>query len=271
VHPFIDRIVTYVKYRSKQRVKLMPKYRAPLLDLLLLLTPVRAEGKGKIRVGASRDGGYVMLDDFSSIDAALSLGIGPDISWDHALADRGLPVWQYDHTISVLPSEHPLCRFEPKRIVNQSASSQDLPLTVLLQQFAGKQLILKMDIEGDEWDVLAGLSPGLLATCRQIVVEFHDFISIENQAWRDQARRALALLARDFGVVHVHGNNLSKHIVFDDLVLPDSLEVTFANRSFYKLGATDETFPGRMDKRNNPYFPDFNLGHFRFGHDKENS
>ncbi len=177
---------------------------------------------------------------------------------------KGIPVWQFDHTIKSLPQEHPLFRFEQKRIVSQSSSIQDKTLTTLLQQITGKEFVLKMDIEGDEWDVLAQLDPGLLSNCRQMVVEFHDFLSIGNPSWRDKAHQALAHLTGDFGVVHVHGNNLSKHIVTGNLSLPDSLEVTFANRQFYKLEATSETFPGPWDKMNNPYFPDFDLGRFQF-------
>jgi hypothetical protein len=258
----LNRVLSYVKCRWNQRVKLAHEDRASLIELLAQLTPQQAQGVRKIRVGAVHDGGYVMLDDFQGVEVALSLGIGPDVSWDYALAERGIPVWQFDHTIDKLPKEHPLFRFEQKRIVSQSSSIHDLTLAALLQQLAGKQFILKMDIEGEEWEVLAQLPPGLLGNCRQMVVEFHEFLSVKNPAWRDRARQALVLLAKDFGVVHVHGNNLSKHIIFDDFSLPDSLEVTFANRRFYKLGATAETFPGPWDKKNNPYFPDFDLGRF---------
>jgi Methyltransferase FkbM domain len=258
------RVLSYVKYRWNQRVHLSGEYHAPLLALLALLAPRQAAGMRKVRVGTSRDGGYVMLDDFQGIDVALSLGIGPDVSWDFDLAQRGIPVWQYDHTISSLPKEHPLFRFEQKRIVSQGSSIHDLTLTELLQKLGRQQSVLKIDIEGDEWDVLAQLEPHLLNNCRQMVIEFHDFIAIKNPAWSDQARQALLLLATVFGVVHVHGNNLSKHIISNGLSLPDSLEVTFANRQFYKLETTEEIFPGRYDKRNNPYFPDFTLGRFQF-------
>jgi hypothetical protein len=224
----------------------------------------QAQGKCKMRVGSSRDGGYVMLDDFKGIDAALSLGIGPDVSWDYAMAERGIPVWQYDHTIISLPQEHPLFHFEPKQIVAQNSSCESVTLNTVLRKLAGKQLVLKMDIDGDEWEVLAQLEPDLLSNCRQIVIELHHFLSIGNSAWRSQALQALNRLSRDFGVVHVHGNNLSKHIIVDNYSLPDSLEVTFANHRFYNLEPTDETFPGPRDRKNNLFFPDFHLGRFQF-------
>jgi len=260
----LQRITTYVKWRWNQRVRLSEDCRDPLFSLLALLTPMRAKGRRKRRVGLSRDGGYVMLDDFEGIDAALSLGVGPDVSWDYDLAEKGIPVWLYDHTITAPPREHPLFRFEARKIVLPGASGKGVTLNALLQELDGKQLVLKMDIEGDEWEVLSRLEPGLLENCRQIVVEFHHFLSIGNLAWREQARRALDFLVKDFGVVHVHGNNLSKHIVLDGHCFPDSLEVTFANRRYYQLEPTNETFPGSYDRKNNLYFQDIHLGRFQF-------
>jgi hypothetical protein len=269
VEPFINRIASYLVHRWNQRVRLGRENHAQLVALLALLRPMRAHGHRKIRVGSNRDGGYVMLDDFEKIDVALSLGIGPDVSWDRAIAERGIPVWQYDHTIAATPSQHPLFHFEPKRIVNQAASKRDLAFSDLLRQHGPKPFILKIDIESDEWEILAQLPPGLLANCRQIVIELHEFLSIADQAWRDRARQALLVLAKDFAVVHVHGNNLSKHIISGGLDLPDSLEVTFAHRRYYRLEPTQETFPGPADRKNSPYFPDFQLGRFQFPSDGE--
>jgi len=265
VDQFLNRVISYLVYRWNQRVQLKPEAHGPLMDLLALLKPMQARSQRKIRIGSNRDGGYVMLDDFAKLDGAFSLGVGRDISWDYAIAERGIPVWQYDHTIDALPKMHPHFHFAPRKIVSQSSSPNEIELASLLKKWTGKQIIMKMDIEGDEWEVLSRLDSHLLASCRQLVIEFHDFLSVENPAWHDRARQALLVLGNDFSVVHVHANNISKHIVSHGLTLPDGLEVTFANRLRYQLEPTDETFPGPNDRKNNPYFPDFHLGRFQFG------
>jgi hypothetical protein len=76
------------------------------LSVLGMLRPHRAAGFSKIRVGRENDGGYVMLDDFSGVSAAYSLGIKDDVSWDLQMADRGLTIYMYDHTIDALPMSH---------------------------------------------------------------------------------------------------------------------------------------------------------------------
>src|SRR5262249_15949851 len=63
---------------------------------LALLEPCSVEGIKKIRMGAEHDCGFVMLNDFAGISKALSLGIGWDVSWDLAVAERGIPVFQFD-------------------------------------------------------------------------------------------------------------------------------------------------------------------------------
>jgi len=258
------RVLAYFTHRWNQRVKLEPGYHAQLVKLFTLLAPQQARGMRKMRVGADRDGGYVMLDDFEKIGAAVSLGIGPDVSWDRAMAEKGIPVWQFDHTVATTPEQHPLFHFEPKRVVSEPTSPQDVAFGDLLQRQTGKQFVVKMDIEGDEWNVLRLLPLGRLGGCRQIVVELHNFLSVVDSEWRDHAMQTLLVLNKEFAVVHIHGNNLAKHIVTGDLDLPDALEITFANRNFYEFEPTLENFPGPEDRKNNPYFPDFRLGRFQF-------
>jgi hypothetical protein len=77
-----------------------------VLKALRMLRPHKAAGFSKIRVGRQNDGGYVMLDDFSGISAAYSLGISDDVSWDLQMADHGMTIYMYDHTIPALPASH---------------------------------------------------------------------------------------------------------------------------------------------------------------------
>ena len=60
-----------------------------ILRLAAVLEPRRAIGFEKIRIGGPNDGGYVMIDHFSDVAAAYSLGVGPDVSWDVDIAEIG--------------------------------------------------------------------------------------------------------------------------------------------------------------------------------------
>src|SRR5579862_6742486 len=82
-----------------------------ILRLLRMLRPMRAQGIGQIRLGCGGDGGYVLDDALVGIRDAISIGIGSDVSFDLDLADRGVTVHQYDHTVEGPPATHPNFRF----------------------------------------------------------------------------------------------------------------------------------------------------------------
>jgi len=64
-----------------------------------LILPKEVVGKKRILLGEKNDGCYVLLDDFENIKYAYSFGIYTNIQFDKALADKGIDVYMYDHTI----------------------------------------------------------------------------------------------------------------------------------------------------------------------------
>jgi hypothetical protein len=234
------------------------------LEVLRLLTPYRAKGVRKARFGSPNDGGYILIDDFDSIDAALSFGIGDNVEWDVSVADRGVPVYQFDHTIDAPPVSRQDLIFAKKRVVPQVAPGCET-LNELAERH-GKagvpSLILKIDIEADEWAVFDVTTAAALSCFAQIVGEFHGFGSMIDPQWNARARRVFEKITRQFGVVHVHATNYAGFHSVANVTVPEALEITFANRSRYRLVATDEVFPGPLDAPNNPYVVDLHLGKF---------
>ena len=64
-----------------------------------LILPKEVIGKKRILLGEKYDGCYVLLDDFINIKIAYSFGISRNIQFDKALADKGIDIYMYDHTI----------------------------------------------------------------------------------------------------------------------------------------------------------------------------
>jgi len=237
------------------------------LELLRLLAPNRAEGFHKARFGSAHDGGYVLIDDFDGIAAAFSFGIAQDANWDAAIADRGVPVYQFDHTIEATPISRPDLIFTKARIVAEPAQG-GCTIDELVRRHGSPgqaSLILKTDIEGDEWAVLDAASEEALSCFAQIVGEFHHFgSSMWESDGYEQVLRVFKKLTRNFGVVHVHACNVHPLSNVGNVMVPQILELTFANRRRYSLGATDEIFPGPLDGTNDASLPDIHLGRFMY-------
>jgi hypothetical protein len=237
-----------------------------ILNLMAYFKPKRVSGFNKIRLGQDGDGGYVLLDDFATVSGALSLGISDDCSWDLEIAARGINVHQYDHSVDGPPTGHPRFWFFKKMISAQMSDQSDTlgsALAKLPPPEAG-HIVLKIDIEGYEWEVLDAASPDELARFSQIVGEFHSFSNLLDPTWRARAQRVMRKLHSVFDVVHVHANNYGPLLVIANVPVPEALEVTLANRAMYHCEETDELFPTAIDQPNLEERPDIFLGNLRF-------
>ncbi len=240
---------------------------ATFLALARLCSPCSTVGQRKIRLGRVNDGGYVMLDDFAGIVAAYSFGVGDDISWDVEIAQRGVPTYQLDDTLDQSPTPHSNLTFIPAKI-GSSADSAGETIKGLLDRYSpgagSASLILKIDIEGDEWSVFDDVDVDDLSRFAQIVCEFHDFHRATEPLWYHRALRVMQKLRLNFEVVHVHGNNYAGHIAIANVPFPQVLEITFANRARYRFTACEEIFPTSLDQPNTLTAPDLFLGSFKF-------
>ncbi len=239
-----------------------------MLYLLKRLEPVTVNGFGKIRVGKEHDGGYIMLDDFAGIEAAYSIGINNDISWDKQVAAYGIDIFQYDHTIDTLPEQNPHFRWSKIGlgvVDNPAASLESLPSLITRNGHeACNEMLLKFDIEDAEWDVFGALDSAYLKQFRQIVGEFHFFnLATDRPRFNKMLRTVLALTAHH-SVVHVHANNCAAWCITGAVPIPSVLEFTFVRNEGKTFSPFTETFPTRLDMPNYPFRPDYPLGSFKF-------
>ena len=217
-----------------------------------------------VRLGRDYDGGYVMLDDFEGIKNAYSGGIADDVSWDEAIAERGIDVFMYDPTIDQLPKEHPKFHWVKEGLIG--IPTPKYPELKTLSSFIEKNghvddrnMILKLDIEGTEYGLFQQIELDTLLQFKQIVVEFHDlmYINVENIIGM-----ALDKLNATHQLVHVHANNFDTYLVRGGLVLPNTIEGTFLRRSDYKFIKSRKFFPTALDRPCHPKKPEINLGYW---------
>jgi hypothetical protein len=118
----------------------------------------------------------------------------------------------------------------------------------------GHRVFLKMDIEGSEYGLIAGiLEHHQRLNC--VVVEFHR-VGQSVERFND----AIATLQRQFQIVHVHGNNYSPYDTQHDF--PETVEVTLIHNDLMRQPAAAASWayprPG-LDFPNLPSQPDHRL------------
>ena len=238
------------------------------LDTLRMLRPRKLIGSDKIRLGRLHDGGYVMVDRLDNIEAAYSLGINDDVSWDLDVAARGVPCFQYDPTIDALPQQHPLFNWKPVWIggdVDPSANRETLEsLIVQNGHEKSSSLILKCDIEGAEWSLLQQTPSRVLRQFRQMVFEFHNLGMLADPHHGNNVRNAFLNLTSSHYVVHVHANNFAGWQVVGGIPVPAVIELTLLRKDEGEFGLSDETFPMELDMSCNSESADMYLGRFEY-------
>jgi hypothetical protein len=183
------------------------------------------------RKGDDRDGGYVIVDDLAMNDTLLSIGIGDNISFDIGCESQVSKIVLVDGSVpnfEVPNSKYFLLR--KKLAANENHS--DITIDQLLNTFPSEEYILKIDIEGDEWEVVSSLLPTTMTKFRQIIIEFHDLI---NLAKSELILSALINLSRTHFPIIAHPNNIGGYRIIGSDIFPNVLETTWLRRDTYDL------------------------------------
>lgn len=222
------------------------------------LKPIKLANCTLKRFGADNDGGYLMCANLlDTVQSAYSYGIDGRDEWGCAVGENyGLPVHQYD---CFNPSK-PVCPgakfiFYEECVGDHAAIIQNRRFDTLANQIQknndrNKDLVIKMDVEGSEWDSLMATHEELFSHVKQLVVEFH---GVEDKKYISVIRK----LKKTFYIAHVHFNNHSCSI-FKRPFPARVYEVLFVNK---KIGIVDETdaiplLPNPLDAPNDPHSGD---------------
>lgn len=178
--------------------------------ILAELQPVALKNCTFKRFGSANDGGYVMCENLiEPIDAAYSYGVGPNADWDCDISrNYHVPVHQYD----CFDPARPTCDggtfdFHNECIANQAGTKDGHVFDTLENQIRkngdlDRHFIIKMDIEGAEWDALLAAPDELLESVPQITMEMHGYDD-------PKIVEVLQKLKRHFYLVNLHFNNWS--------------------------------------------------------------
>lgn len=238
-----------------------------VFEALRQLAPRDATGVGKIRIGGPGDGGYVLLDRLHPSQVVMSFGIGPSVAFDLEMAERGHLIHLFDHTIDTLPGEHPGFIWHREGIAGAADPAAALfTLADHLRKLPddARDPILKIDVEGAEWDALAASPSAVLARFAQIAIEMHDLLNLEDPAFNRRVQNALRALAADFVPVHVHGNNFGGLGFTGGFPMVETLEITYARRDLFPTAPSNTFYPTPHDSPNFDERADYPLWFFPF-------
>lgn len=201
------------------------------IDRLRQLFPLKVSSNiSWKRFGTPGDGGYLLSDDISESDICVSLGIGDNYSFDLDIAKSCGQVLMFDHTIP--PPKHLDSNMDFKKIGIATLESENFTTVekIVSGLPEGSDLILKIDVEGAEWEVLESLTPDTLLRFRQIAAEFHNLHSIHDSELFKRIVDSLSKISQTHLLANFHVNNWASHVLVAGVPFPDVVEVTYLRR-----------------------------------------
>jgi Methyltransferase FkbM domain len=183
-----------------------------------LLQPVALANCQLERFGERNDGGYLMCGNLlGEVRSGYSYGISGYDKWGCDISTKlEVTVHQYD----CFNTTRPACRagrtvFHEECVGATAETVEGRTFDTVANQFAkngdsSKRIVLKIDVEGAEWDSLLAAPDATLQQIDQMSVEFH-WVRDESSRWVLDERyfRLVLRLKQFFEVGHIHFNNAS--------------------------------------------------------------
>jgi hypothetical protein len=227
-----------------------------------------------IRCGSMNDGGYVIADNLDSTNQVLSFGVGSNFDFESDLAKKGKVIYMFDGTLKNTPKNTLNVNFINKNVYGSSFIESeklkpnrndnylhinDIFSKNLIRDAAGKlvalnldsDILLKMDIEGAEYDAITSLEKFYFDSFSQIVIEFHDIYRNLFQG-ENKLIKSIAILNKTHELISIHGNNFGAYLTFNGNDYPDVIETTWLRKDLANFENSENHFNSKLAAPNNP-------------------
>jgi hypothetical protein len=216
-----------------------------------------------IRIGGKNDGGYVVPNDLNGINFCFSPGVGKISNFENELSLRKIKSFLADYSVDYDLKDHPMIDFEKKflgPITYKNYINLKDWITSKINYEDNSDLILQMDIEGDEYDILRSMDLITLKKFRIILIEFHNLHYIFDEFYYKKIYKIFEILSEYFYCSHIHPNNDVDFIVKSKkITIPSVMEFSFIRKDRAKIISNNLEFPIELDQPNNPNKKDVQL------------
>ena len=248
----LDKLNLYLEKKTNTKL---------VFDTLKKLMPYEV-GFELIRLGENSDGGYLLPKDFAEIKYCYSAGVGFVTQFEKDLEEK------FDIKSKMLDICDVPKNLLPKKskFIKKKLSINKSDQNISINEFIDTQdeIILKLDIEGDEYSNLIDLDEKKIPYIRILILEIHDLRNLRSPFFFKIFNEVVEKLSKYFYFCHLHPNNTSKVKKIGKLKIPDMLELTLINKKRVKFVPSKKLkLPHALDKKTDPskmeiYFQPYN-------------
>lgn len=222
-----------------------------------------------IRLGNKYDGGYVIPN--LPYEKLITFSYNNDISFDIDFRNKFKSnVYLFNPLITTC-NEIGFTHYsngvynQNKNIDFNNHNFLCLEVNTIFNDIIDNSLLLKIDLEGYEYDVVAKMDEENLKKIMVIVGEFH-WLGTEETL--QKKIECFEKLNKYFYPIHIHANNHSPLLQRDNFYfIPDVAEITYLRKDLYDgkdIRITDKKFPTVLDFPNHGGIPDINFSFYPF-------
>ena len=195
--------------------------------ILKKLLPFKTEYQ-LIRLGDDGDGGYLLPNDLNGIKYCFTAGVGHTCEFEKQLLEKyNIISTMIDPIINeevIIPNK--------LKFINKKISGFEENNAITINNFIDKSedFILKIDIEGQEYENLIAISEDKLSKARILIIEFHHLRELRSNFFNNLFNKIINKILQNFIVCHTHVNNGGKVKYLKSIKVPDIIEMTFINK-----------------------------------------
>ncbi len=249
----INRIKDIIKNQLRKRRLYVEKSTSvkDVVSLIKKMHPVQTSIP-LIRLGSSKDGGYLVPDDLKNIAACFSPGVGRMSDFEMACLSKGMKLFLADKSVDHPGIEEPQLKFLKKYVgpfTNEDYITLDDWVKDSIKENK-EDLMLQMDIEGFEYACILNMSEQLLKQYRIIVIEFHNLHKMWNKEFFKIVELTFLKLISYHNCVHIHPNNIKKPYELYGVAIPPVMEITFLRKDRGEVLGYSKEYPNPLDEDN---------------------
>jgi hypothetical protein len=202
------------------------------------------------RIGNLNDGGYLIPNILNEIEFNISPGVGLCTAFENDLLQYGIKSFLIDGTVDY-NGKH----FFLKKNLSAYNDSKNITLNSFIANNStinkSSNLMLQMDIEGAEIENLLSVTEETLKKFKVLVIEFHDFESLNNISFLKLYHSVFIKILKYFTIIHIHPNNFGKVVDLNNKKIPDIMEFTFIRNDLMRYKKNIKySLPHLEDKKN---------------------
>ena len=222
-------------------------------DIINYFIPKRLENINLQRIGDENDGGYLVPNILNDIKYCFSAGVGHTNQFETELNELNIESFLAD--FSVDESVRDLRKFNfIKKYISSFDSEKTKNINLWIKENIKfedlNKTILKLDVEGSEYEILSAINENILKDLKILIVEFHGLEMIGDENTNLIINSLKKKLLNYFYVIHIHPNNCCEIHNVSKFQIPSVLEVTYLNKKNMIVDNKNCKIPNELDKMN---------------------